>query len=130
MSTAQSEATALLCRLLDQPDTRTNGKSLFEGPWAPAAQSLFRERLLKYTGDLSSAICYECWIEQAHVVDDPPKSYSLRDDQVLQMCPECGDIVAPAYIHKTYQPATFPSCSCCNALESICSNAAKSASAA
>jgi hypothetical protein len=105
MSTVQVEATALLCRLLDQHDTRINGKALFEGPWATAAQSLFRERMLRYTGDLPSATCYECWVEQARIVDDPPKSYALRDDQVLQMCPECKDIVAPAYIRKTYQPA-------------------------
>lgn len=106
MSTAQIEATALMCRLLDQADTRINGKALFEGPWAPAAQSLFRERLLRFTGDMSSATCYECWIELARVVEDPPKkAYPLRDDEVLQMCPECGPIVAPAYIRKTYQPA-------------------------
>jgi hypothetical protein len=88
---------------------KTNGKywkkALFEGKWAAAVQSLFRERLLKYTGDLSSATCYDCWIELARVVDDPPKSYTLRDEQILQLCPECGPIVAPAYIRKTYQPA-------------------------
>jgi len=103
MSTAQIEATALMCRLLDQADTRINGKALFEGPWAPAAHSLFRERLLRFTGDLPSATCYDCWIELARVVDDPPKSTTLGDDQVLQMCPECGPVVAPAYIRKTYQ---------------------------
>ena len=105
MSTAQVEATALLCRLLDKKDTGIHGKALFEGEWAAAAQCLFRERLLKYTGDLSSATCYDCWIELARVVEEPPKSYALRDDEVLQMCPECGPIVAPAYIRKTYQPA-------------------------
>ena len=105
MSTAQIESTTLLCRLLDRKDTAINGKALFEGEWAAAAQSLFRERLLKYTGDLPSATCYDCWIELARVVDDPPKSYTLRDDQILQLCPECGPIVAPAYIRKTYQPA-------------------------
>lgn len=105
MSTAQIEATALMCRLLDQQDTHISGKTLFEGSWAAAAQSLFRERLLRFTGDLPSAVCYECWIELARVVEDPPQSYKLRDDQVLQMCPECGDIVAPAYVRKTYQPA-------------------------
>ncbi len=105
MSTAQIEATALMCRLLDQADTRINGKALFEGPWVPAAQSLLRERLLRFTGALPSATCYDCWIELARVVDDPPKSTTLGDDQVLQMCPECGPVVAPAYIRKTYQPA-------------------------
>ena len=60
MSTAQIEATALMCRLLDQADTRINGKALFEGPWAPAAQSLLRERLLRFAGDLPSATCYDC----------------------------------------------------------------------
>jgi len=105
MSTAQVEATALLCRLLDQQDTSINGKALFEGERASAAQYLFRERLLKFTGDLSSATCYECWIELARVVDDPSKRYALPEDQVLQLCPECGEVVAPAYIRKTYQPA-------------------------
>ena len=46
MSTAQIEATALMCRLLDQADTRINGKALFEGPWAPAAHALFPDVFL------------------------------------------------------------------------------------
>ena len=95
MSAALIEATALMCRLLDQADTRINGKALFEGPWVPAAQSLLRERLLRFTGALPSATCYDCWIELARVVDDPPKSTTLGDDQVLQMCPGARPHPAP-----------------------------------
>lgn len=105
MSTAQIEATALLCRLLEQADTRINGRAVFEGEWATAAQPLLAAKLLAYDSVLPSATCYECWIELARVVDDPPKSYALRKDQVLQMCPECGPIVAPAYVCQMYRPA-------------------------
>lgn len=105
MSTAQIEATALLCRLLDFPEQRVNGKTVFEGEWSTAAQTLMEAGLLIKDEDLSSATCYDCWVELARVVEDPPKSYSVRDGEVLQMCPECGPIVAPAYVRQTYRLA-------------------------
>ena len=106
MSTAQVEATALLCRLLDFPEHQVNGKAVFEGEWSTAAKALMGAGLLVKDYDMSSATCYDCWIELARVVEDSPKKdYPLRDDEVLQMCPECGPIVAPAYVRQTYRLA-------------------------
>jgi len=105
MSTAQIEATALMCRLLDFPEQQINGKAVFEGEWSSAANTLMEAGLLAKDDDLPSATCYDCWIELARVVDDPPKSYAVREDQVLQMCPECGPIVAPAYVRRMYRLA-------------------------
>ena len=105
MSTVEVEATALLCRLLESPDPQVNGKAVFEGEWTTAAKTLMGAGLLVKDHDLSSATCYDCWIELARVVEDPPKSYVLRDDEVLQMCPECGPIVVPAYVREVYRLA-------------------------
>ena len=73
MSTAQVEATALLCRLLDFPGHQVNGKAVFEGEWSTAAKALMGAGLLVKDYDMSSATCYDCWIELARVVEDPPK---------------------------------------------------------
>ncbi len=105
MSAAQIEATALMCRLLDFPEQQINGKAVFEGEWSSAANTLMEAGLLAKDDDLPSATCYDCWIELARVVDDPPKSYAVREDQVLQMCTECGPIVAPAYVRRMYRLA-------------------------
>jgi len=105
MSTAQIEATALLCRLLDFHEQRVNGKMVFEGEWSTAAQTLMEAGLLIKDEALSSATCYDCWVELARVVEDPPKSYAVAEGEVLQMCPECGPVVGPAYIRRTYRLA-------------------------
>lgn len=105
MSTGQVEATELLCRLLDQKDTSINGKAIFEGALASAAQILMREKLLKHMPHVPIVTCYACRTEQARIVEELPRGYVLPEQKVLQMCPECLDIVAPAYIRETYQPS-------------------------
>lgn len=102
MSTDQIEATALMCRLMEFPEQQINGKAVFEGEWSKAAKRLMEVGLLIKDYDLPSATCYDCWVEPARVVDDPPKSYAVCESQVLQMCPECGPIVAPAYVRQMY----------------------------
>lgn len=105
MSTAQIEATALLCRLLEFSEQQIHGTAVFEGEWSSAAKTLMGAGLLIKDDDLPSATCYDCWIELARVVDNPPKSYAVREGQVLQMCPECGPVVAPAYVRQRYRLA-------------------------
>lgn len=105
MSAALIEATALMCRLLEFSEQQINGKAVFEGEWSSAAKTLMEVGLLIKDYDLPSATCYDCWMELARVVDDPPKSYAVCEGQVLQMCSECGPIVAPAYVRQMYRLA-------------------------
>ena len=103
MSTAEIEATALLCRLLEGSQLTIGGKAVHEGEWVHAAQPLLNAHLLAFESNRQWAECYECWVESARVVDDPPKSYAIPEQKILQLCPECGPVEAPAYVRQIYR---------------------------
>ena len=104
MSASYLQATELLCRLLELGNEPIGGMYLHESEGAEAAAILLRERLLNFSGGLSMASCYDCRVELARVVDAPP-GYLITEGQILQLCPDCEDVVAPAYVAQTYRPA-------------------------
>lgn len=101
MSQAQCDATALFCRLLDRPKPEINGLALCSGEHADAGQQLLRERMLLIGTPLEWVTCSECGVELARVVRQ------LAHDNILLLCPECGEVSAPASLQHTYKPS-FP----------------------
>lgn len=99
MSQTQCDATALLCRLLDSTKPEINGLTLCGGEHANAGQQLLRERMLVIGTPLEWVTCAECGIETARVVRE------LAHEQILLLCPECGEISAPRRLRETFKPS-------------------------
>ncbi len=97
MSTAQINATHLLCRLLEQSKPEVNGAALLNGDLGPGGTELIRERLLVIGSPLSYVTCPECRIESARVVRD------IGQDQILLYCDECGEVEAKRALRQTYK---------------------------
>lgn len=97
MSTAQINATQLLCRLLEQSRPEVNGAALLGDNLGPGGTGLIRERLLVIGAPLTYVTCPECGIETARVVRD------VGRDQILLYCDECGDVEAGRELQQTYR---------------------------
>lgn len=97
MSTAQINATHLLCRLLEQSKPEVNGAALLHGDLGPGGAELIRERLLVIGAPLAYVTCPECGIEMARVVRD------LGREKVLLYCDECADVETGIELTKTYK---------------------------
>lgn len=97
MSTAQINATHLLCRLLEQTKPEVNGAALLGGDLGDGGQALLRERLLVIGASLSYVTCPECGVEMARVVRE------VGGGKILLYCDECGDIKAGRALGQTYK---------------------------
>ena len=96
MSTAQINATHLLCRLLVQTKPEVNGAALLGGDLGPGGHELIRDRLLVIGTPLTYVTCPECSIETARVVRETGR------DRILLYCDECGDVDAGRELQQTY----------------------------
>ncbi|MBI3223138.1 MAG: hypothetical protein HYZ46_08800 [Nitrosomonadales bacterium] len=99
MSQSQCDATALLCRLLDSAKPVINGLTLCSGEHANAGQQLLHERVLVISTPLDWVTCAECGIETARVVRE------LAHDQILLLCPACGEVSAQRRLRDTFKPS-------------------------
>ena len=96
MSGKLVNATAVLCRLLEQSKPTINGAALLGGEFGEGGHELVRERLLVLGPALSYVTCPDCGIEMARVVR------SVGVDQVLLYCDECGEVDADRALLQTY----------------------------
>ena len=96
MSGKLVNATAVLCRLLEQSKPTINGAALLGGEFGEGGHELVRERLLVLGPALSYVTCPDCGIEMASVVR------SVGVDQVLLYCDECGEVDADRALLQTY----------------------------
>lgn len=96
MSGKLVNATAVLCRLLEQSKPTVNGAALLGGAFGEGGHELVRERLLVLGPALSYVTCPECGVELARVVR------SVGVDQALLYCDECGEVDASRALLQTY----------------------------
>ena len=96
MSGKLVNATAVLCRLLEQSKPTINGAALLGGEFGEGGHELVRERLLVLGPALSYVTCPDCGIEMARV------ARSVGVDQVLLYCDECGEVDADRALLQTY----------------------------
>ena len=96
MSGKLVNATAVLCRLLEQSKPTINGAALLGGEFGEGGHELVRERLLVLGPALSYVTCPDCGIEMARVVR------FVGVDQVLLYCDECGEVDADRALLQTY----------------------------
>ena len=96
MSGKLVNATAVLCRLLEQSKPTINGAALLGGEFGEGGHELVRERLLVLGPALSYLTCPDCGIEMARV------ARSVGVDQVLLYCDECGEVDADRALLQTY----------------------------
>lgn len=97
MSKTQSDATALLCQMLDMPDMQVGGKWLLDGESANAGQLLLRERMLVIGTPCDWVNCPDCGVELARVVRE------TGPGKILLLCPECDQITAARHLRETYR---------------------------
>lgn len=93
MSDKLVNATAVLCRLLEQAKATVNGAALLS---EDGGAELVHERLLVLGAPLSYVTCPECGIESARVVR------AVGVDRVLLYCDECGEVDAAHSLLQTY----------------------------
>lgn len=93
---AAIDATALLCRVLEQDKAEFNSQSLVD-LYPEAAHQLLRERILVLGHTLEWIICPDCRSEEARVVRE------LSQDRVLLRCTECEDFEAPSLLRQTWK---------------------------
>jgi hypothetical protein len=93
---AAIDATALLCRVLEQDKAEFNGQALVD-LYPEAAHQLLRERILVLGHTLEWIICPDCRTEQARVVRE------LSQDRVLLRCIDCEDFDAPSLLRQTWK---------------------------
>lgn len=97
MSKTQSDATALLCQMLDMPDMQVGGKWLLDGESANAGQLLLRERMLVIGTPCDWVNCPECGVELARVVRE------TGPGKILLLCPKCEQFTAARHLRETYK---------------------------
>lgn len=96
MSDTLVNATAVLCRLLEQPKPKVNGAALLGGAFGKGGSELVHERLLVLGPALSYVTCPECGIELARVIR------TVGVDQVRLYCDECGEVDTGRVLLQTY----------------------------
>ncbi len=96
MSDALVNATAVLCRLLEQPKPTVNGAALLSGAFGSGGKELLHERLMVLGPAHTYVTCPECAIELARMVR------TVGANRVLLYCDECGEVDAEHTLIQTY----------------------------
>lgn len=96
MSSKLVNATAVLCRLLEQSKPTVNGAALLGGAFGEGGSELIRERLMVLGPSLTYVTCPECGIEMARFVR------TVGVDQVQLYCDECWEVDAGHTLLQTY----------------------------
>ena len=96
MSGKLVNATAVLCRLLEQSKPTVNGAALLGGAFGEGGSELIRERLMVLGPSLTYVTCPECGVEMARFVR------TVGVDQVQLYCDECREVDAGHTLLQTY----------------------------
>jgi hypothetical protein len=96
LSSKLVNATAVLCRLLEQSKPTVNGAALLGGAFGEGGSELIRERLMVLGPSLTYVTCPECGVEMARFVR------TVSADQVQLYCDECCEVDAGHTLLQTY----------------------------